>query len=244
MHWYVTGMFNVSILSSNGILPKHTSASSKMNRLFMQWNDIPVVKILKPVVRYHIDKRNMIKTDKSDPHRLRISAYVVKQWNKQTNDQNSQDSGHLGKARVLNKGEIWWVTLLGPPTRVLLPSVVLLEPKDKTKQGKLCSLMKEWRGWAALPSWRWRGCYIRFSAVGRGEGGDFPRTTTEACLGFQITVLGTETLQTICCCHHLKEWCHTRSFCKCPLEAGCLHYQLCSVKCWVQGLRPQWALRS
>lgn len=153
----------------------------------------------------------------------------------------------LGKARVWDQGEIWWgVTLLGPPQGSFCPVWCCLSQKNETKQRKaLFSDERMERDELLFPADGGRGCYIRFSAVGGGRGWSSPRTAQRPAWGSRSQCWAAETLQTICCCHHLKEWCHTRSFCKCPLSwVSALPTLLWSAGCKAPACGPQWALKT
>lgn len=142
----------------------------------------------------------------------------------------------LGKARVWDRGEIWWgVTLLGPPQGSFCPVWYCLSQKNETKQRKaLFSDERMERGELLFPADGGRGCFIKFSAVGRGEGGVLPGPH-RGLLGVPDHSAG---LQTPCkqpaATTTLKSGVTPRAFAS-VLWAGCLHYQLCSE---VLGARP------
>ena len=126
-------------------------------------------------------------------------------------------------------------TLLGPPQGSFCPVWCCLSQKNETKQKKaLFSNERMERGEPLFPADGGWGCIIRFSAVGRGEGG--------VLTGPQRGLLGVPDhsagLQRLCkqpaAATILKSGVTPGAFAS-VLQAGCLHYQLCFE---VLGARP------
>ena len=126
-------------------------------------------------------------------------------------------------------------TLLGPPQGSFCPVRCCLNQKNETKQRKaLFSDERMERGELLFPADGGRDCIIRFSAVGRGEGGVLTGPH-RGLLGVPDHSAG---LQRPCkqraAATILKSGVTPGAFAS-VLWAGCLHYQLCSE---VLGARP------